>query len=241
MAHRGYSARYPENTLLAFRKALEAGCDWIELDIQLSADSAIVVMHDLTLDRTTDGTGDVARATIAAIKTLDAGSWKDPACAGERVLTLREALECTEGHAGLYIELKAVTGAAGAGRNERLCSELAATLVRENGRSSPVLVASFDEPCVRMMGELMPGVTRGLICVNPPSPSRVRRFARWLSVNHRHVTAEMVREFHDLGMRICAWTVDDPDEMKRCAAMGVDAIATNNPPLLNEVLSEATR
>ena len=110
IAHRGASAEAPENTLPAFQLAAEQGADWFELDCQLSADDEVVVIHDATLERTTDGTGRVADHTLAELRALDAGSWFDPRFAGTPIPTLAEALELTPGRhrIGAYVEIKSV-------------------------------------------------------------------------------------------------------------------------------------
>jgi len=106
IAHRGASAYAPENTLAAFRLADELGADWFELDCRFSSDDEVVVMHDDSVERTTDGEGHVRALTLAELKALDAGSWKGPEFAGERIPTLAEALDCAKDAIGVYIEVK---------------------------------------------------------------------------------------------------------------------------------------
>ncbi|MBU6283841.1 glycerophosphodiester phosphodiesterase, partial [bacterium] len=108
MAHRGASAECPENTLVAFRRAMELGANMIECDLQLTADGHVVVFHDWSLERTTDGSGTVRDQPLAVLRSLDAGSWKEPRFAGERVPTLEEALDATAGRVGLNLELKSL-------------------------------------------------------------------------------------------------------------------------------------
>jgi glycerophosphoryl diester phosphodiesterase len=106
VAHRGASAQAPENTLAAFRRALELGSDWVELDCTLSADRQVVVIHDDTLERTTDGVGPVGERTFDELRALDAGVWRDPEFAGERIPLLIEVLELARGKAGVLVEVK---------------------------------------------------------------------------------------------------------------------------------------
>src|SRR5512141_45573 len=106
IGHRGYPARFPENTLAAFAGAMDAGCDMIELDVTLTADRRVVVIHDDTLDRTTSGTGPVRERTLAQIRALDAGSWFAPRFAVERVPLLSEVVAATAGRCMLNIEIK---------------------------------------------------------------------------------------------------------------------------------------
>ena len=106
IAHRGASAYAPENTLAAFQLAIDQGADWFELDCYLSKDGEVIVIHDPTVDRTTDGTGAIADMTLEELKQLDAGSWFDPKFAGERLPTLDESLELAKGQVGVLIEIK---------------------------------------------------------------------------------------------------------------------------------------
>ena len=106
IAHRGASAYAPENTIAAFGLAHEMGADWFELDCTLTRDDEIIVIHDDTVDRTTDGTGRVVELTLEDLKKLDAGTWKDPKYAGERLPTLLESLNFARDRIGVYIEIK---------------------------------------------------------------------------------------------------------------------------------------
>src|SRR5436309_263912 len=112
VAHRGASALAPENTLAAFRRALEAGAPAVECDVHLTADGAPIVIHDARVDRTTNGTGEVASLTLAALRALDAGGWFDPRFAGERLPTLEETLAIAAGRSRVFVELKPGGGAA---------------------------------------------------------------------------------------------------------------------------------
>src|SRR5262245_34742321 len=119
VAHRGASARAPENTLAAFREAIRLGADAIELDVQLSADGVPMVIHDLTVDRTTNGHGSVASFASRDLRRLDAGAWYSSRFRGERIPTLEEALECARGRCGLNIEIKELPGAGRRSRRAR--------------------------------------------------------------------------------------------------------------------------
>lgn len=140
-AHRGYSEIYPENTLLAIERAFDAGADRVETDLALSADGHVVLMHDRTVDRTTDGSGRVASLDLAELKSLDAGSWKDPRFAGEPVPTLAEALDLAEGRGELNLEIKS---------NDRSLLEVidtveaAVRVVQEHDAGERVVFSSFD-------------------------------------------------------------------------------------------------
>lgn len=140
-AHRGYSEIYPENTLLAISKAFDAGADQVEIDIALTKDGHLVVMHDLDVARTTDGRGTVSSLTLDEITRLDAGSWKGESFRGERVPTLAQAAEAAQGRGWLNIEIKS------RGRVNLPLSDIAAGLsrtLRSMEMHSKAIVASFD-------------------------------------------------------------------------------------------------
>ena len=134
VAHRGASSYAPENTFAAFNKALELGASHVELDVHFSRDGHIVVIHDDTLDRTTDGSGAVADKTLVELRSLDAGSWFGPAYSGERIRTLAEIFEQYKGRLYFHVEIKA--------RAEGLASRTA-DMVRAHGMTKDVTFTSF--------------------------------------------------------------------------------------------------
>ncbi|MCX6354765.1 MAG: glycerophosphodiester phosphodiesterase family protein [Candidatus Aureabacteria bacterium] len=240
VAHRGYSSLYPENTILAFEKAIEERCDMLELDVQLTADGEIVVFHDFTLERTTDGSGELGRKTLAELRELDAGSWRGVRFAGQRIPTLRELLDCVRRRVKLYIEIKAREGIEYKTLNERLCSTLAGLLSREAG-GNELLLASFDSTCLRQMKELIPEFPRGLICFRMDALDGMPELVDWICPYRKNVNSSLVRKIKEKGLKICPWTVDDAEEMSRLIGMEVDAIATNNPALLRGVIAAGKR
>lgn len=142
IAHRGASAYAPENTLASFRKAIEMHADWFELDCTLTRDSRLLVIHDDTLDRTTDGKGPVRDKTLAELKQLDAGRWFSEAYAGEKLPTLEESLDLAKGRIGVYVELKDMGGTVAAA--QRLL-EAAGTA----NRLTPALARTWHEIIAR--------------------------------------------------------------------------------------------
>lgn len=141
-AHRGFSEAYPENTLLAINQAFDAGADQVEIDLAVTRDGELVVLHDHTVDRTTDGSGAVSSYTLEELQQLDAGSWKNPAYAGQKIPTLEQALLAAKGRGALCIEIKVWEEA-------RLKPELAAIAaklsaeIRKTGMEHDVMVSSF--------------------------------------------------------------------------------------------------
>lgn len=228
IAHRGDSGNFPENTIAAFRAAAEAGADMCELDVQATRDGVVVVMHDETVDRTTDGRGTVAALTLAGIKRLDAGSWRGASFAGERVPTLEEVFAAVRGRLGLNIEIKE-----GAVERE-VCDS-----IRNNGALATSIVSSFEWGALRNIQKIDPQVRIALLAEKDPGGlleegSAMRAYA----VNPRFdmVTAELCREAHARGMAVLVWTVDVPEAMQILISHGVDGIMTNYPARLREVL-----
>ncbi len=235
-AHRGASYEAPENTLAAFLLAAELGADGIEFDVQLSKDGAVVVIHDLALDKTTNGRGPVRARTLAELRALDAGSWFDRTFAGQQIPTLQEVIEAVGSRLLLNIELKAASL-----RDDGLAAAVV-RLIEENNLLDRVVVSSFNPLAVWRVKRLNPWVSVGLLYA-PDMPLMQRR--PWLrpllqpEALHPHYTLvddRYVRWARKRGYRLHVWTVDDPGEMQRLAQQGVDLIITNRPDLLRQVL-----
>ncbi|MGE5258214.1 MAG: glycerophosphodiester phosphodiesterase, partial [Hyphomicrobiales bacterium] len=142
IGHRGYPARFPENTLASFQGAMQAGCDMIELDVTLTRDRKVVVIHDDTLNRTTNGNGAVSKHTLAEIKQLDAGSWFDPQFSAERVPEIDELIQLTANRCLLNIEIK--TSAFEADYPEDAIERQVVKLVKTSQAMGRVIISSFD-------------------------------------------------------------------------------------------------
>ncbi|MCR4406029.1 MAG: glycerophosphodiester phosphodiesterase [Anaerolineae bacterium] len=235
-AHRGASARAPANTLSAFRLAAELGADGVELDVQLSKDGAVVVIHDFTVDATTDGSGPVAEKKLAELQALDAGSWFDAAFAGEHIPTLQEVMDAVGYRLLLNIELKLPFTLVNTGLEAEVVR-----LIEDNNLVDRVIVSSFHPLALRRVKSLNPRIPTGLLYAHN-LPIYLRR--AWLAPLAPHearhpdftmVTPAYVRAVKARGYRINVWTVDDPDEMCRLLDLGVDAIITNRPDVLRQV------
>ena len=237
IAHRGASAAAPQNTLAAFRKAIELGADGVELDVQPSADGAVVVIHDFTVDRTTDGTGRVAAKTLAELQSLDAGCKFSPQYAGERIPTLAEVFEAIDGRLLVNIELKDFRSLGG--RLEGPVVEV----VRKHAMEKRVLFSSFNPFVVRAAKRLAPDIPAGLLYEEDLLiPLRRAWLAPFVPHEARHpcfpmVTEETVEWCHARGLRVNTWTVNEPAEMRRLIALGVDGIITDRPDVLAGVLA----
>jgi glycerophosphoryl diester phosphodiesterase len=236
-AHRGASAHAPENTLAAFNLAIRQGADAIELDAKLSADMQAVVIHDQTVDRTTDGAGKVNRLTLAQLRKLDAGSFFDIAYCGEMIPTLEEVLQ-TVGFA-IYTNIE-LTNYASPLDN---LPEKAAGLVKRLGLQKRVLFSSFNPLALLRIHRLLPDVPIGLLAF----PGRSGAWARsWLSrlIPHQalhpeagDVTAKLIKREQSNQRKVFVWTVNDPEDMHRLFSLKVDGIFTDDPQLARYVLA----
>jgi len=236
IAHRGASAVAPANTMTAFEKAAVLGADGIEFDVHLSADGVPVVIHDFAVDATTDSSGRVAEMDLAQIKQLDAGSYFDPAFAGEHIPTLEEVLQAFGNQLLLNIELKSTSP-----RDNGL-EQAVLTLVKQHDLGSRVLLSSFNPFSLRRAKKIAPHVRAGLLYA-PDLPIFLSR--AWLAPlfphearhpEHTMVDARYMAWARRHGYRVNVWTVDDPDEMRRLIDLGVDGIITNVPDVLRDIL-----
>jgi glycerophosphoryl diester phosphodiesterase len=228
--------------MAAFARAAELGAHGIELDVHLSADGVPVVIHDFTVDATTDGSGPVSGMSLAQLRELDAGSSFDPAFAGELIPTLAEVLETFGHRLFLNIELKTTSP-----RNNGL-EQAVIGQIREHGldRSDRVLLSSFNPFSLRRAWRLAPHLRRGLLYA-PGLPLPLRR--AWLAPlaphqarhpEHTMVDARYMAWARRRGYQVNTWTVDDPAEMRRLVDLGVDGIITNVPDVLGSVLASLT-
>lgn len=229
IAHRGLSARYPENTIAAFRAAVEAGAEMVELDVALSSDGRVVVLHDATLERTTRGTGRPGDFPLAFLKKLDAGAWFAPDFAGEKIPTLAEVLDLVRGRCAVNIEIKAeaVSSEPEGGIEEKVIAR-----VRERRMEEGVLVSSFDPTAVTRIKKLAPAVMTAILygkeIAFDPVPLISRCGADGLNMKRLHVNSEVVLAVHRAGLLLCVYTVDDPEELAKLSALGVNGIFTND-------------
>lgn len=232
VAHRGFRTRAPENTLAAFEAAVAAGAPMVEFDVARTRDGELVVIHDETVDRTTDGTGRVGDLPLAALRALDAGAWFDARFAGERIPTLAEVLDRLAGRIALNIEIKpeVVADAPGADAVARRV----AAMVQERGMAEAVLVSSFDGRVLDRLAAANAPVALGVLTEGGDAAEAVRRCVRieafsW-NPDFRRLSADGVRRMRRAGGgRILPYTVNDPAEMDKLLALGVDGFFTDDP------------
>lgn len=229
VGHRGASGYAPENTLASFELALELGADAVELDIHLSRDSEVVVIHDERLDRTTDGSGLVAEHSLAELRRLDAGAWLDPRFVGQRIPTLDEVLAWAASRTRVAIEIK--TGPIPYEGIEVRTVEL---LERHRMRAR-VLVIAFDHHVLRHLRALDADVPTGVLYhCRPIDPIPLARAvaAQVLEPHWSFVRAEDVAAAHRAGLLVSTWATSEPAALRHLIAAGVDGIATNHPDVL---------
>lgn len=226
-AHRGASSAAPENTLVSDEVARRAGAEWIENDVQPSKDGVPYVLHDDTVDRTTDGTGRIRDLTAGQLDALDAGSWFAPVYAGARLPTLAAQLEDLRTRGGrLLLEIK---GPHTRDEVARIVRE-----VRDHGMADRVLVQSFEVDALRHTRELAPelplGLLRATLDTDPVATARDLGLAAYNpSDDALSARPDVVRELHTAGVAVNVWTVDQPARWKALTAAGVDGIVTNRP------------
>jgi glycerophosphoryl diester phosphodiesterase len=229
LGHRGASFDAPANTVAAFSLAREVGADGVELDTSLSLDGVPVVIHDLTLDATTDGSGPVRARSLAEIQALDAGSYFDASYRGERVPTLDEAFEAIGPDLVVNVELKTESW-----RPNGL-EQSALDVIRRHNTANRVIVSSFNPFALRRFRALAPEIPIGYL-YSPDEPFYLRYGWLMLGVPHeaRHpqhsmIDAQYMAWARRHGYRVNTWTVDEPDRIRALRDLGVDAIITNRP------------
>ncbi|MET9293475.1 glycerophosphodiester phosphodiesterase family protein [Streptomyces sp. NPDC003077] len=218
IGHRGLMGVEPENTLRSFVRAEREGVDVIELDLHLSKDGALVVMHDADVDRTTDGTGPIADRTLAELRELDAGQ-------GERIPVFEEVADAVQ--APLQAEIKDVAAA-----------RALAEVVRTRDLTGRVDVISFHDEALAAIGKLLPGVPTALVAERYGTDvvERARAVgAGALSLNLRRLTLELVERAHAAGLKVWGWTVNTHDHLRLARGLGLDGAVTDFPEIRRAV------
>jgi len=241
LGHRGASYDAPENTIAAFMLARQQGADGVELDTMLTRDGVPIVIHDFTLDKTTDGSGLVKEHDLRAIKLLDAGSHYDFQFRNERVPTLDEAFEALGRELIINVELKTT-----AWRADGL--ELAVlNVIRRHNAANRVIVSSFNPFALRRFRALAPHIPIGYLYA-PDEPIYLRYGWFMIGVPHeaRHPHHSLVNEqfmawARNAKYRVHVWTVDEPQRIRQLRDLGVDAIITNRPNVALEALGRRVR
>ena len=221
--------------MASFAKALALGVDAIELDVHLTADDEVVVIHDHQLERTTNGRGAVREHTLEHLRRLDAGAWYGTEFVGEQVPTLDEVVEWARGRCLVDVEIKGGP-APYAGIEERVVE-----ILRRHGMLDRAIVISFDHPTVARVKALAPDLATGVLyacrpidCVQLAGAARADAlFPHW-----SHCAAEDVRLAHSAGLSVHPWATSEPGEIRSLLAMGVDSIASNHPDRVRAALRD---
>ena len=241
LGHRGAKNYAPENTLAAFLLALEQGADGVELDAKLSADGVVMVHHDSTVDRTTNGKGRVAQLSFAELRELDAGKFFSDKFRGEKIPTLDEVFESIGKRAMTNVELTNYSSP----RDplvEKVCD-----LVRKHGLQARIIFSSFFAGNLKKASAFLPEVPRALIAPDGWKGMWARSFGfNFGDYNATHpyftdVTHEQVQRVHRLKRRINVWTVNKEDDLRRLISWGVDGIITDDPLTAVHVAREISK
>jgi glycerophosphoryl diester phosphodiesterase len=227
IAHRGFAGMVPENTIISFQKAMAFNPDAMEFDLHLSKDGELVVIHDSSVDRTTNGKGKVAEFTLAELKILDAGSWFDKKYAGERIPTFAEVLSLTKNKVNLLIELKAAGTA-----------EKAIPMLEQFDMLDQVIITSFNPEYLKIAKQLNPQISMmHIFHTNPNEKDTISPLtytsrtlavsANLMAINYGAVTPELNQTAHQRGLIIGVYSVDDEQDIQAMVDLGVDNITSN--------------
>lgn len=227
IGHRGAKAYAPMNTLPAFELAADQGAHGIELDVHRSADGHPVILHDFTVDGTTNGSGDVRSLTLAQLKALDAGSYFAEAFRGVQVPTLDEVFEAVGRRLFINVEIKSES------EETDGVEQVVADCIKRHDMLRRVLVSSFNPLALQRFRAILPDVPIGYLVM----PDYMTQYAAVMASTayeayhpyHEMLDAQMVADEHAAGRRLNTWTVNDPARAVALAAMGVDGIVTDNP------------
>jgi glycerophosphoryl diester phosphodiesterase len=231
VAHRGATGYAPENTIAAFDLAVDMKADYIEIDVQRSKDGELVLIHDTTVDRTTNGTGKVGELTFEQLRSLDAGSWKGEQYVGEPIPTFDEILDRYHGKVGILIELKAPELYPGI---EEQVAEALTERNLDKPQNEKIIIQSFNFESMKKTNELLPQVPIGVLTSNRAHTTtealqEFSTYADWFNPSYGIVTEELVNNVHALGMKIGSWTVRSQEAADFLLDMKVDAIITDYP------------
>lgn len=239
IAHRGFSAKNPENTLSAVVGAVDAGADLVEVDVQFTLDRHVIVLHDETVDRTTNGTGYVSDMKLEEVQRLDAGSWKAPEFTGEKIPTLSQILAhfvAKKVKAKLLIELKFIKYS----RNGVMIpydglDSAVTQLIQQHSAWDYVVVQSFVASYLTKIQELDDRIPVAHLLL-PWNSWWMRNNFYAYNPNYYLLSQGFVERAHDSGKKVMVWTVDKREQMLTCIAMNVDGIITNDPVQLNQLI-----
>ncbi|MGE7764243.1 glycerophosphodiester phosphodiesterase [Peribacillus sp. NPDC096540] len=229
IGHRGASGYCPENTMASYYKAIELGADFLEVDIHLSKDGVLVVHHDPTLDRTTNGKGNLRDYTVAELKKLDAGSWFHARFKGERVPLLSEILENFRSDVGILIEIKHPSLYPGI--EKKLAEELSNRGDYASDKKR-ILVHSFDMESMKRFHQLMPDIPVGVLIkrrITDQKLKEIAEFASFLNPKQTILSTKLQMRIQEQGMKVFTWTVNNKKQIQMLKKMKLDGIISDFP------------
>jgi glycerophosphoryl diester phosphodiesterase len=239
LAHRGDLAHAPENTLPSFQQAIQKGADGVELDAKLTADGHVIVFHDLTVDRTTDGKGKVSSFSLEAIRKLDAGSWFNEKFKGTKVPLLEEVFETVGRDKLINIELTNYSTPRD-GLVDGVCD-----LIKRHGNQKQIIFSSFFASNLKRGAQVLPEIPRGLLAMPGIAGVWARSFGFTLGeyqALHPHISSvsrEQINRVHRLKRRVHVWTANLPQEIIKLKEWGADGIFTDDPALTLKALGRS--
>lgn len=241
-AHKGADWEAPENTLPSFERAVSYGADGIELDLQRTADGHLVVCHDETVDRTSDGTGEIARQELAALRTLDFSGGRE-GFEGTRIPLLEEVFELIR-PTSMVVNVELKDGVVLYPGMDEQAFQLASAM----GLSDRVIFSSFNHDTVRHLHRVVPDVPTAILYGEPLADpwdyaarlgaTAIHPFFATLTLRGDAARTEIVDPAHAAGIAVNVWTVDEPDDIRTMIDLGVDAVITNRPDLALTIRAE---
>lgn len=235
IGHRGAAGYCPENTFASFKQALEMGVDYLEIDVQMTKDGELVVIHDPTVNRTTNGKGKVKDFTLQEIQSLDAGSWFGPKFAGEKIPAFNEFLKEYAGKTGLVIELKKPELYPGI--EEKVANELKKRKL-DITEDNKIIVQSFDRESLKLFHTLLPSIPIGVLVkysgrgISKKELLSFSQYASYVNPKITMVNQRLIRRLHHHGFKTIIWTVKNKYEMKAIENFQLDGIVSDFPDYL---------
>jgi glycerophosphoryl diester phosphodiesterase len=237
IGHRGAAGYCPENTFASFHRALQLGVDFIEMDVQMTKDSQLVVIHDPTVNRTSNGKGKVKDFTLKEIQALDAGSWFDPKFSGEKIPSLNEFLDEFGGKVGILMEIK--NPSLYPGIEKKIADELL-----DRGLTSPVgpqvIVQSFDQNSLKKFHQLIPSIQIGVLLkrftgkgISKQELASFLSYAAFVNPKITMVNKRLIKRIHQHGFKTFIWTVRKRNEVNHLVNFHIDGVISDYPDLLN--------
>lgn len=224
IGHRGCAGEEPENTLRSFVRAIEEGSHMIELDARLTKDGRLAVIHDASLNRTTNGKGQVSEKTMEELKEFDAGK-------GEKIPSLEEAIEAIDERVPILIELKSVGSA-------KALKDIISFYVSEGWSSRDFMVCSFEHDELRLFSEICPEVKIGVLEVPLGSAEYAEELGAYsVNIDFEGATEEFIKDAHNRGINVFVWTINEPERIMELKNKGVDGIITDFPGIARKTLT----